>query len=128
MADREYHTVARLGEIAEGSARSYWIEGKRVVIFHCDDTYYAMADACPHQGRKLSQGQMECGVVQCSGHGWRFRLVDGREVDRPQVRVRTYGVRIRGDEIQVAFDTQERPVEAYPSIPLAGEKAIGLLT
>jgi UDP-MurNAc hydroxylase len=38
---------------------------------------YECQQACPHQGRNLSEGQLVDGVLTCPGHGWQFDLRDG---------------------------------------------------
>lgn len=100
----KYLTVARVGEIEEGRGASFDVEGRAIAVFLSGGIYYAMADACPHQGAPLSDGTLECGVVACAWHDWRFNLSDGRSLDRPRVRVRTYHVRVVEDEIQVALE------------------------
>jgi nitrite reductase (NADH) small subunit len=99
-----YQTVARLGEIPEGQGRVFEVDGRMIAVFLDGGTYFALDDACPHQGLPLSDGVVADGVVTCTWHGWCFRLEDGGHIGGTQSCVATYPVRVVGDEIQVAVD------------------------
>ena len=104
MAAETFHTVARVGEIPEGQGRLVEVDGQMIAVFFEGGQYYALDDACPHQGGPLSEGIVFDKSVTCTWHGWRFSLEDGRWLDSPRTRVATYPVRVVGDEIQVAVD------------------------
>jgi len=96
-----YHTVARVGEIPEGEGRPFEVDGLYLAVFLDGGVYYAIDDSCPHQGAPLHDGFVADKTVTCSWHGWEFRLEDGRWVDSPSIGVKTYPVRVEGDEIRV---------------------------
>ena len=106
MASVMYHTVARVGEIAEGRGIPVEIEGRVIAVFLDEGEYYAIDDACPHKGAPLCDGIVFDRTVTCTWHGWRFSLEDGRWMDSPSSRTRTgtYPVRVEGDLIQVAVE------------------------
>jgi nitrite reductase (NADH) small subunit len=106
LAPVMYHTVARVGEIAEGRGIPIEIEGRVIAVFLDEGIYYAIDDACPHKGAPLCDGIVFDKSVTCTWHGWRFSLEDGRLVDSPSARIRTgtYPVRVEGDLIQVAVE------------------------
>jgi nitrite reductase (NADH) small subunit/3-phenylpropionate/trans-cinnamate dioxygenase ferredoxin subunit len=99
-----YHTVARVGEIAEGRGVRVEIDGRAIAVFLECGTYYAIDDTCPHKGARLSDGIVYNRSVTCTGHAWRFSLEDGHTLDRcgGRTRIGAYPVRVVGDEIQVA--------------------------
>ncbi len=101
-----FQTVAQVGEIAEGQGLACEVNGRMIAVFLDKGTYYAMDDACPHQGAPLSDGVVSDGCVTCTWHGWRFGLQDGRWLDSPKSRtmVATYPVRVVDDQIQVSVD------------------------
>ena len=99
-----FHTVARVGEIPESQGRVVEVEGRMIAVFLDEGKYYAIDDACPHQGAPLSDGIVFDKSVTCTWHGWRFSLVNGRHLDGSRCRVATYPVRVVADEIQVAVD------------------------
>lgn len=99
-----YHTVARVGEIAEGRGRSFEVAGRVIAVFLDEGAYYATDDACPHKGAPLCDGIVFDRSVTCTWHGWRFSLIDGRWLDNPRTVVDTYPVRVVDGAIQVAVD------------------------
>ena len=101
LAAETYHTVARVGEVAEGQGHYVDVDGRAIALFLDGGMYYALDDCCPHQGAPLSDGLVCDKSVTCSWHGWRFSLEDGRWLDGGKTRVPTYPVRVVGDDIQV---------------------------
>ena len=103
---RTYHPVARVGEIVGGtrSVRRSRGNSDRGVP-RSWGTYYAIDDACPHQGAPLSDGIVFDKSVTCSWHGWRFSLEDGCWLDSPRSRTRvgTHPVRVVDDEQSEGF-------------------------
>jgi nitrite reductase (NADH) small subunit/3-phenylpropionate/trans-cinnamate dioxygenase ferredoxin subunit len=99
-----YHTVARVGEIAEERGVRVEIDGRAVAVFLERGIYYAIDDTCPHKGTPLSGGIVYDRSVICPGHAWRIGLEDGRALDHcgGRIRIGTYPVRVVGDEIQIA--------------------------
>ncbi|HEX8201310.1 MAG TPA: Rieske 2Fe-2S domain-containing protein [Isosphaeraceae bacterium] len=104
MAAETFHTVAQVGEIPEGQGRAYEVDGRMVAVFLDGGQYFAVDDACPHQGYELNDGIVFDRSVTCKWHGWRFSLETGRHLDGSRSRVGTYPVRVVGDAIQVGVD------------------------
>lgn len=107
MTDLDYTTVARVGEIPEGSGRTYTVQGRMVAVFNQQGEYLAIDDLCPHMGASLAGGYVEDGVVSCPWHAWRFRLCDGTWCDNPRIKIDSFPVRVIGDEIQVAVNAED---------------------
>ena len=97
----EFHRVCRVGELAEGQARTVEVGRKLIAVFRQGGAYYAIDDVCPHMGASLAGGHVEKGIVTCPWHAWRFRLADGAWADNPRIKIGCYPVRVEGDEIQV---------------------------
>ena len=103
-------TVARVGEIPDGDARTVRGPGGKVVaVFRVGDDYHAIDDMCPHMGASLAGGFVEAGIVTCSWHYWRFRLSDGAWADNPRIKIGCYPVHVVGDEIRVEFADPPTP-------------------
>jgi len=94
-------TVARVGEIPDGEARTLTGPGKAVSVFRDGDEYFAIDDMCPHMGASLAGGFVEDGIVTCPWHYWRFRLTDGAWADNPRIKTGSYPVHVVGDEIRL---------------------------
>jgi len=97
----EFQTIATVGEIPEGEAKAFALNGKMVAVFNLGSKYRAISDTCIHMGASLASGYVEDEVVMCPWHAWRFCLKDGTWLDNPKAKVGSYEVRIEGDEIQV---------------------------
>lgn len=99
----DFQTVAREGDIPEGSGRCFPVGGTMVGVFLDGGQYFAINDFCPHMGASLSDGHVEDGAVMCPWHAWRFRLSDGLWCDnsRSGIRTATYEVRVVNGDIQV---------------------------
>ena len=106
LAPVMYHTVALVGEIAEGRGIPVVILGREIAVFLDEGNYYAIDNACPHKGAPLCDGIVFDKTVTCTWHGWRFSLEDGRWIDSPTSRRRTgcYPVRVEDDQIQVGVE------------------------
>ena len=104
--------AAKVGEIAEGEAKTVLDGRKAISVFHADGEYFAIDDMCPHAGASLAGGFVEDGVVTCPWHYWRFRLSDGAWADNPRIRTASYPVHVVDDEIRL--ELPDLPVEEQP--------------
>jgi nitrite reductase (NADH) small subunit len=113
--ETEFVTVARVGEIAEGTASVYTLGDRLVAVFNVGGgEYQAIDDLCPHMGASLAGGWIEQGVVTCPWHAWRFRLCDGTWCDNPRIKTDSFDVRVVGDEIQVSKVPRKRTASNKP--------------
>ena len=99
------HDTPKASEIPAGRINVYEIGGKRIALCNVNGRFYAIDDVCTHDGGPLDQGVLEGNLVECPRHGAKFDVETGRAVVLPAVRpVRTYQVRIEGDEIKIGVD------------------------
>ncbi|MBX9791445.1 MAG: Rieske (2Fe-2S) protein [Pirellulales bacterium] len=98
----EFHTVAKVGSIADGQGATFVVNGRLVAVFCERGAYQAIDDLCPHMGASLGAGEVVEGIVTCPWHAWRFRVSDGTWCDNPRLKIDSFEVRVVGDEIQVA--------------------------
>jgi nitrite reductase/ring-hydroxylating ferredoxin subunit len=104
---------------AEGSARLLEIGGVRVGLFRVGNDLHALADRCPHRGAPLCSGRVttpityedgelslgpRASALRCPWHKWEFDIATGRCLVDDKLRVRSYDVRVEGNEIVVALD------------------------
>jgi nitrite reductase (NADH) small subunit/3-phenylpropionate/trans-cinnamate dioxygenase ferredoxin subunit len=94
-------SVAQVGEIADGEAKTISDRGKRVSVFRVGEQYFAIDDMCPHMGASLAGGLVDNGIVTCPWHYWRFRLADGAWADNPRIKIGSYRVLVEGNEIRL---------------------------
>lgn len=100
------HALAPVDQVPPGTARSFKVGGRAIAIYNVAGRFYALRDACPHQGAALSGGtvvgavrasQPGCyefnpreRVVRCPWHGWEYDLATGQSYYSPRKRVRSY--------------------------------------
>jgi nitrite reductase/ring-hydroxylating ferredoxin subunit len=78
------------------------LHGVAVAIANVEGAFFAISDACTHDGASLSKGTLDGRIVTCPGDGSRFDLASGSVIAGPATaRVRTYHVQARDDEIRV---------------------------
>jgi len=114
----DFVTVAKVGEIAEGTGTAFAVNGRMVAVFNDGGTFFAIDDFCPHMGASLAGGYLEEGIVTCPWHAWRFCVQDGKWCDNPKVKVDNFEVRVHENEIQVRVPPRVLPpapdAQAYP--------------
>lgn len=97
--------AARTSEVAPGEMRGVNVEGRAIVVCNVDGRYCAVQDECTHEHFPLSAGQLSGRRLACTLHGACFDVVTGEVLALPAVEdLRTYEVRVEGDEILVALD------------------------
>jgi NAD(P)H-dependent nitrite reductase small subunit len=97
-----WQRVAALADLADDAAFAAKLGNRRIALYRLDGRVYALDDVCTHALALLSQGFIENGAVECPLHGARFDIVTGRCLSPPAtVDLRTYAVRIEGDEVFV---------------------------
>jgi nitrite reductase (NADH) small subunit len=99
----EFLRAARVGDVDSGKGIVVVLKGTRVALFNCDGVYYAIRNTCPHMGGELGEGLLQGDIVTCPWHGWRFNVKTGRNPEADVVGVRTFEVRVEGDEIFIGL-------------------------
>ncbi|MEJ1974889.1 MAG: nitrite reductase small subunit NirD [Acetobacteraceae bacterium] len=95
--DPAWLDVGTLDDIPPQGARTVATSRGPVAIFRTlDDRVFALDDACPHKGGRLSQGIVHGHAVTCPLHSWVIGLADGRAAAPDEGCVRTVPVRLEG--------------------------------
>jgi nitrite reductase/ring-hydroxylating ferredoxin subunit len=76
------------------------VGGTEVAVFLVEGQPHALANACPHQGNPLLEGEVLGESLVCAFHGWKFDLATGACLfgDEP---ARIFEAELVGDEIVV---------------------------
>lgn len=99
----EWVRVGRLADIAAGQVTVVQAGKKRLALARIDGELHAIDDVCTHDGGPLGEGALDGYNVECPRHGARFDVRTGRATRMPAVYpVKTYPVRVDGEEIQVS--------------------------
>jgi nitrite reductase (NADH) small subunit/3-phenylpropionate/trans-cinnamate dioxygenase ferredoxin subunit len=100
--DDDFVTVARVADVAPGTATAVVVGSHEIALFNVGGTFYALDNTCPHQGGPLAEGWIDGTRVTCPWHAWTFELADGSMTLGDYASVDPFDVRVRGDEVQVS--------------------------
>ncbi len=119
LAQGREHVVATVAEIPPGSSKVVPIGRYGVGVYNVNGTFYAIANYCPHEGGPLCAGRTrgrtvvdesvpgdavmvrDNEFVYCPWHQWGFELATGTTAVKPEWSIRTYPVRVVGDEVLI---------------------------
>ena len=94
--------AAGRGELAAGDVLGVTVAGLDIAIYDIDGRLYATDNVCTHAYARLSDGWLDRAEIECPLHAGRFDVATGKAVAPPCTEdLKTYPVRIVGDEIQV---------------------------
>jgi nitrite reductase/ring-hydroxylating ferredoxin subunit len=73
------------------------LHGKRISLVLHGTHFFAVQDACTHNGESLSKGKINhLGEIICPWHGYRFDLQSGRACDSDCHDLATYPIKVDG--------------------------------
>ena len=96
--------VARLDDLAPGTATKVMVDGVAVALVRIGDDVYAIGDVCSHANVSLSDGEVWCDEKQleCPRHGSAFSLVTGEPNTLPATQpVAVFDVKITNGDVHV---------------------------
>jgi nitrite reductase/ring-hydroxylating ferredoxin subunit len=94
--------VAKAADVEEGKGLIVWAGNFKVALFRCEGVIYAIRNQCPHMGGDLGEGLLTGDVVRCPWHGWKFNVKTGKSPEAEMVAVRSFEVKLEGDDVYVA--------------------------
>lgn len=133
----EKFVVGMARDLPPGKRMIVTLKGRSIGIFNVAGTYYALKNACPHQGAPLCAGSVvgmtfpslpsgpddylygrEGEILRCPWHGWEFDITNGKSIFNPhKYRVKTY---------EVTVEEEEPQIETYPVTVDAGRIIVSL--
>ena len=73
------------------------IGNERICLAEFNDTFFAVQDACSHNGESLSKGIINyAGEIVCPWHNYRFDLKSGRACDSDSADLKRYPLKWDG--------------------------------
>ncbi len=93
--------VAKTTDVRPGSGKIVVVQGYPVALFNVGGRFYAVSNACLHRGGPVGEGELDGTVVTCPLHGWEYDVRTGTNTINPAARLRTYEVRVEGDDVFV---------------------------
>ena len=93
--------VASVREVPPGSGKVVVVQGHAVALFNVDGRFFAVSNTCLHRGGPVGEGELSGTTVTCPWHGWEYDVRTGRNTTNPLACLRTFEVRLEGDEVLV---------------------------
>lgn len=129
------HFVATIAEIPPGKRKIVAVAGRSIGVFNLGGEFFALRNACPHQGGPLCEGNAtgfvyaatpgeyqysrRGEILRCPWHGWEFDIRTGQSwFDPNRVRVRQYEVSV---ETPPASDGAPLPAPGLARGPYVAE-------
>ena len=98
----EFVIVAKVSEIPVGQFKPVEVQGKRLLICHTAEGFFAIDDTCTHDDGSLADGFLDGHAIECPRHGARFDVRSGAILCLPAaVGIMSYPVQVDGEEIKV---------------------------
>jgi naphthalene 1,2-dioxygenase system ferredoxin subunit len=102
MSSDGWIKAADRSAVSDGEVVGVTVAGHEIALYDIDGEIFATDDICTHAYAKLSDGWLEKGEIECPLHAGRFDIKTGKATAPPCVDdVKTYPVRVEGDEIQI---------------------------
>ena len=101
----DWVAVAKAGELGPGEWRAVEADGTRIAVFNLGGEFFAIEDACTHDGGQLAGGAVDGDEIVCPRHGARFCIRTGAVLAPPAYEpVAKFPVRVENGAIQVRDD------------------------
>jgi nitrite reductase/ring-hydroxylating ferredoxin subunit len=98
-------TVTSASRLAHGEIAGAKVGEAEIAVYNVDGAFYATSNICTHAHAFLSEGWLDGDEVECPLHAGRFDVKTGKALCPPvEVDIKTYPVRVVGDEIQIRLD------------------------
>jgi 3-phenylpropionate/trans-cinnamate dioxygenase ferredoxin subunit len=94
--------VCPSAELPPGEMRLVEHDGRKIGVFNCEGSLYAIEDRCSHDDGPLAEGEFDPAActVECPRHGSLFDLSTGRPKTLPAFQpVQTFPIAIEDDTI-----------------------------
>ena len=99
-----------LDELKDGGVIQVVLGGDEIAIVQTEGEVFAIRDWCSHAAVPLSEGEVYGTTIECWLHGSCFDLRTGKPTGLPATEpVPVYPVKIEGDNVYVALDTDKEP-------------------
>jgi nitrite reductase/ring-hydroxylating ferredoxin subunit len=124
--ERRAVLVGLASEIPEGSRKIVQVDGLSIGVFHHKGKLVALRNHCLHRGGPVATGTLEGDTLTCPWHGYQYNVLSGELLVDPALRLDTYPLEVRGDEIflsipeaveQTIFDLMSPEKEAAAMTP-----------
>lgn len=99
-----FTAIAKTLDVPPNTMKSFDVNGQTILIANWEGTLFATQDLCTHDDGTLSDGTLVDRAIECPRHGAQFDLQTGRATLPAAMAIRTFPVKIEGDQILVALE------------------------
>lgn len=93
--------LAHAAMVADDTPVAVEVDGHDVVVVGDGGTVRAYDGRCPHRGTSLAEGEVIDGTLVCPGHGWRFEVATGANIDPSLPCLHPVTTRVEHDHVIV---------------------------
>jgi nitrite reductase/ring-hydroxylating ferredoxin subunit len=94
-------------DVAEGSLKTFEVDGIRVLVARLDGEFLAYPPLCPHMAEPLEiSGVCDGGVLTCTKHLWQWDMRSGAEQGMAEKPLLLYRVIREGDDITIEIEQE----------------------
>lgn len=100
----EFVRIAEVAAVPPGSSRAVCVGRYEVALFNVAGAFYALENACPHQGGPIADGWVEGLTVTCPWHAWCFDLRSGTMTLGDFAIIARFEVRVEQDGVYLSTE------------------------
>ena len=93
--------IGKTSDLKPGEGKVVEVSGKVLALFNVGGKFFVIDNTCKHRGGPLGEGFLDGNVVTCPLHGWQYDVCSGECVMPGEVKVDSYKVEVKGDEVFV---------------------------
>lgn len=98
--------LSNAGSMADGEHLALSLDYEDVAVFRADGQFYAISNACSHDGNEIASGCVNGTEITCPRHSARFCLKTGKVLSPPAYEdLTTYPVRVVDGRLEVFVDS-----------------------
>ena len=91
-------------EIPANQGKTIDVQGTSIAVFNVKGQFCAIANACPHRGGPLGEGDIEGVLVTCPWHGWQFDVTTGVSPVNPAAKVKKFNCQVQNSDVLVEVE------------------------
>jgi len=98
----KFFRVCKVSDVPDPGKAVFEVDERFIVLIHLDDKFYALDDACTHDGGPLGEGILDGYQIICPRHGARFDVRTGQALTMPAVHATTaHEISVEGNDVFV---------------------------
>lgn len=97
--------VAAISEVQPGRCKEVQVGGRPIALCNSGGDFFAVDNTCVHRGGPLAEGMLEGRALTCPWHAWSYDVTTGLNTINPNIRLKTYAVKVEGPDIYIAVRT-----------------------